>query len=173
MSTPPPSPSTEASAEAGDQRGRARGLGHIVLYVSDLKRSLVFYGDILGWPLMKTSAEYPFAGFRAGDTHHDLMLIEVGRHAAPIPRGRRLGMYHFGVRVGDSDDDLRALLARIQAHPDLVTVRGMVDEGFAHSIYVEDPDGNEVELYVDIPGADWSPEVVFNTSPSARRPLRL
>ncbi len=151
--------------------GRVRELGHIVLYVADLDRSLEFYRDILGWPVIRPPDRYPVAGFRAGDTHHDLLLIEVGSDATPIPEGRRLGLYHFGVKVGDSDDDLRALLARLEARPDLARVVGAVDEGFAHSLYVQDPDGNEVELYVDLPGKDWTdPAVVFD---SPRLPLRL
>jgi catechol 2,3-dioxygenase len=159
-----------AAPSAAGTSGRVRGLGHIVLYVADLDRSLAFYRDVLGWPVVSPPSPYRFAGFRAGNTHHDLLLIEVGPDAAPLPPGRRLGMYHFGVKVGDSDDDLRALLARMQARPDLVRIVGAVDEGFAHSLYVHDPDGNEVELYVDLPGADWNPENVFG---GPRVPLRL
>lgn len=45
-----------------------------------------------------------------------------------------------------------AVLARLQARPDLATIEGAVDGGYVHSLYVHDPDGNEVELYVDVPG---------------------
>jgi catechol 2,3-dioxygenase len=160
-----------ADASPADSLGRVRELGHVVLYVTDLDRSLAFYRDILGWPVVhQPPGLFRYAGFRAGNTHHDLLLIEVGLDAAPVPPGRRLGMYHFGVKVGDSDDDLRALLTRMQARPDLVTIAGTVDEGIAHSIYVYDPDGNEVELYVDLPGADWDPATAFS---APRRPLRL
>ncbi|NUK25607.1 VOC family protein [Streptomyces lunaelactis] len=152
--------------------GRVRGLGHIVLYVADLDRSLVFYRDVLGWPLLPApSGPHGFAGFRAGETHHDLMLIEVGRAAAPIPTGRRLGLYHFGVKVGDSDDDLRAVLARLDAHPGLGSVLGAVDATVFHSLYVTDPDGNEVELYVDLPGFDLSDPLLL--AGTGRRPLSL
>jgi catechol 2,3-dioxygenase len=154
-----------------DTAGRVRELGHIVLYVADLDRSLAFYRDILGWPVITQPGEFRAAGFRAGNTHHDLLLIEVGPNAQPIPTGRRLGMYHFGVKVGDSDDDLRALLARIHARPGLVTVVGAVDGGFVHSLYVHDPDGNEVELYIDVPGCDWTDPGLLSHSP--RKPLTL
>lgn len=167
MATPATSP---AGTSADGLPGRVRELGHIVLYVADLDRSLAFYRDILGWPLVQPPGLYRFAGFRAGNTHHDLLLIEIGKDVASVPAGRRLGMYHFGVKAGDSDEDLRALLARLQDRPDLARIVGAVDEGFAHSLYVLDPDGNEVELYVDLPGADWSPEAVFG---GLRRPLRL
>src|SRR3954464_2382800 len=142
---------TEATGRVGVQE-----LGHIVLYVSDLQRSLAFYRDVLGWPVIMRPGRFPVAGFRAGNTHHDLLLIEVGKDAAPIPTGRRVGMYHFGVKVGDTDDELRAMLARLQEHPDLVTLVGSSDHGFTHSLYVLDPDGNELELYIDVQGVDWN-----------------
>lgn len=148
---------------------RVHELGHIVLYVSDLERSIAFYRDVLGWPLRFAPDRMPAAGFSAGTTHHDLLLIEVGPGAAPVPGGRRLGMYHFGVKVGNSDDELRAVLRRLLDHPDLVTVVGATDHGITHSLYVADPDGNEVELYIDVPGVDWDDPEIFATM----RPLSL
>ena len=55
----------------------------------------------------------PAAAFSGGRTHHELLLIEVGPTATPIPAYRRIGLYHFGLKVGDSDDELRAALARL------------------------------------------------------------
>jgi catechol-2,3-dioxygenase len=157
--TSPTAQSTDG--DTADLPGRARELGHLVLYVADLDRSLAFYRDILGWPVILEPSRFRAAGFRAGNTHHDLLLIEVGRNATPVPPGRRLGMYHFGVKVGDTDDDLRALHDRLHARPDLATVVGAVDGGFVHSLYVHDPDGNEVELYIDVPGWDWNDPDMF------------
>lgn len=162
---------SQLTGPTADTTGRVRELGHLVLYVGDLDRSLAFYRDILGWPVLSLPERYRAAGFRAGNTHHDLLLIEVGPHAQPVPAGRRLGMYHFGVKVGDSDDDLQALLDRLQARPDLVTIVGAVDGGFVHSLYVRDPDGYEVELYIDVPGYDWNDPNLFDNAP--RRPLVL
>ena len=151
--------------------GQVVELGHLVLYVADLARSIAFYRDLLGWPLLAQPDHFPAAMFSAGTTHHDLLLIEVGGGAEPVPAGRRLGMYHFGVKVGDHDDDLRAVLARLLARPDLCTVHGAVDGGFVHSLYVLDPDGNEVELYIDVAGFDWSDPASLAGAP--RRPLHL
>jgi catechol 2,3-dioxygenase len=144
-------------------------LGHIVLYVRDLERSLAFYRDLLGWDVVFRPEQFPAAGFRAGDTHHDLLLIEVGPDAQPIPAGRRVGMYHFGVKMGDSDAELRVVRDTLLARPDLATVVGATDHGVTHSLYVLDPDGNEVELYVDVPGVDWNDPEIFMIS----RPLQL
>jgi len=151
-------------SDSTSQDVRVKELGHIVLYVRDLQRSLEFYRDVLGWrPIMDQVPGMSAAAFSAGRTHHDLLLIEVGPDAAPIPEGRRVGLYHFGVKVGDSDDELRAMLARLTERPDLVTVVGATDHTVSHSLYVRDPDGNELELYIDVPGVDWQsdPELLF------------
>jgi catechol-2,3-dioxygenase len=145
-------------------------LGHIVLYVKDLARSRHFYADVLGFPLAAPEMPgMPAAAFTSGRTHHELLLIEVGPDAAPVPPGRRLGLYHFGLKVGDSDDELREVVAQIREAG--VEIVGASDHGVTHSLYVLDPDGNEIELYADVPEADWrnNPELLL----SPVRPLSL
>jgi catechol-2,3-dioxygenase len=143
-------------------------LGHVVLYVSDLERSRRFYGDVLGFP--ELPAEIPGGVmFSTGRTHHELFLLEVGPDAQAIPSGRRVGMYHFGLKIGDSDDDLRAALADLQAAG--VEILGATDHTVTHSLYLRDPDGNELELYVDVEGADWRADPALIAAPM--RPLRL
>ncbi len=145
-------------------------LGHLVLYVRDLERSVAFYRDVLGWDVaVPVTLGIPAAAFTSGRTHHELLLIEVGEDAAAVPAGRRLGLYHFGLKVGDSDDELRAMLARLQESG--ATVVGASDHTVTHSLYVLDPDGNEVELYVDVPGVDWRSDPDLVMSPI--RPLAL
>jgi len=145
-------------------------LGHVVLYVRDLQRSASFYRDVLGFPQVFGDSDAPFgaAAFSAGRTHHELLLIEVGEDAEPIPEGRRVGMYHFGLKVGDSDDELREALSRLDDSGTKVV--GTADHGFTHSVYVLDPDGNEVELYSDVLGVDWNETSIMARPP---RPLRL
>jgi catechol-2,3-dioxygenase len=77
-------------------------------------------------------------------------------------------MYHFGLKVGDSDDELRAALARLRENG--VSVAGATDHGVTHSLYIADPDGNEIELYIDVPGAEWGD---FATVAAQPRPLAL
>jgi catechol 2,3-dioxygenase len=151
-------------------------LGHLVLYVRDLERSAAFYRDILGWRQLRPDDEndvlpFPAAAFSApsGRTHHELLLIEVGPDASPPPPGRRVGLYHFGLKVGDSDDELREALATLRAND--VRVVGMSDHTVTHSLYIEDPDGNEIELYIDVPGVDWRSDPMLVTSPI--KPLHL
>jgi catechol 2,3-dioxygenase len=149
-----------------------RELGHIVLYVRDVRRSADFYRDVLGWrQIMPEPGADPVgvAAFSSGRTHHELLLIEVGEDAAPIPHGRRVGMYHFGLNVGESDDDLRAMVAVLQRVG--APIVGASDHTVTHSLYIKDPDGNEIELYVDVPGVDWKADPSLVTAPI--RPLRL
>jgi catechol-2,3-dioxygenase len=145
-------------------------LGHLVLYVRNLERSAAFYGDVLGWDVaFPVTLGIPAAAFTSGRTHHELLLIEVGEHAAAVPAGRRLGLYHFGLKVGDSDDELRAMLARLEQSD--VTIVGASDHTVTHSLYILDPDGNEVELYIDVPGVDWRGDPDLIMAPI--RPLAL
>ncbi len=149
-----------------------RELGHLVLYVRDLGRSADFYRDVLGWrQVLPAPGEKPVgaAGFSSGRTHHELLLIEVGPDATPIPLGRRVGLYHFGLNVGDTDDDLRAALDAVQKAG--ATVVGSADHTVTHSVYILDPDGNEIELYIDVPGVDWQSDPTLVGA--AVRPLRL
>lgn len=150
---------------ATDERpsGGVQELGHVVLYVRDLGRSVRFYRDLLGWRQIAPAEEagFPAAMFSGGRTHHELLLIEVGLDAAPIPAGRRVGLYHVGLKVGDSDDELRAAFERLREAG--VPLMGTADHGFTHSLYLADPDGNEIELYVDVPGVDWNdPDVMLS-----------
>ncbi len=147
-------------------------LGHLVLYVRDVERSAEFYRDVLGWrQILPEPGTRPSgaAAFSSGRTHHELLLIEVGPEATAIPEGRRVGMYHFGLNVGDSDDDLRGMLNTLQAAG--VTVVGSSDHTVTHSLYILDPDGNEIELYIDVPGVDWRSDPALIMAPI--RPLRL
>ncbi len=142
-------------------------LGHLVLYVRNLARSRTFYRDILGF---REIFALPYgAAFSSGRTHHELLLLEVGPTAAPIPRGARVGLYHFGLKIGDSDDDLRAMLLALSKAG--TTIVGASDHVVTHSLYILDPDGNEVELYIDVPGVDWKSDPAMMMG--APKPLRL
>ena len=86
---------------------KAHYLGHVVFYVKELKRSLAFYQDLLGFEQVG-EMKHPFnaCALTSGRTHHEILLIEVGA-ASPSQKGHRLGLYHIGIKVGDSLDELR------------------------------------------------------------------
>jgi catechol 2,3-dioxygenase len=143
-------------------------LGHIVLYVRDLEVSRRFYRDVLGWHEI-AGVEHQMAMYSSGRTHHELLLIEVGPNAAPIPSGRRVGMYHFGLKIGSTDEELReAMDALMDAGANVV---GSADHGVTHSLYITDTDGNEIELYIDVQPEVWREDPRAVLAPT--RPLRL
>ena len=149
---------------------QVKELGHAVLYVHDIARSSTFYRDVLGWTqITEPDPRIPAAAFSSGRTHHELLLIEVGAEAQDIPRGRRVGLYHLGIKIGDSDDELREAVTRCEEAG--VRIVGLSDHTVSHSLYVLDPDGNELELYVDVPGLDWRQNPSLIMSPV--RPLSL
>lgn len=123
-------------------------LGHVVLYVSDLARSADFYRDTLGFhEIMRGGG---VAVYSSGRTHHELLLIEVG--GAPAPKGRpEPGLYHIGFKIGDSPEDARRAFRELRSKN--VSIVGTGDHTVTHSIYILDPDGNELELYADVSDA--------------------
>jgi catechol 2,3-dioxygenase len=143
-------------------------LGHIVLYVRDLEVSRRFYSDVLGWKQI-ASVDGQMAMFSSGRTHHELLLIEVGPGAAPIPSGRRVGMYHFGLKIGTTDEELHEALAALQQAG--ANVVGSADHTVTHSLYITDPDGNEIELYIDVQPEIWREDPQAVLAPT--RALRL
>jgi catechol 2,3-dioxygenase len=147
---------------------KAHYLGHVVFYVKDLERSLAFYRDLLGFKEVGRIFNGAAAALTSGRTHHELLLIQTG-DAPPPAAGRRLGLYHVGIKVGDSLGELRA--AKRELEQAGVEISGMSDHTVSQSLYLRDPDGNEVELYVDADEAIWKNDPAAVLSPI--KPLRL
>ncbi|HEV8540046.1 MAG TPA: VOC family protein [Nitrospiraceae bacterium] len=147
---------------------QARYLGHVVFYVRELERSLAFYRDLLGFREVGRVFNGAAAALTSGRTHHELLLIAVGDAPSPPP-GRRLGLYHIGIKIGDSLDELRA--AKRELEQAGIPISGASDHTVSQSLYVEDPDGNEIELYVDADEKLWKNDPAKVLSPI--KPLRL
>ena len=144
---------------------RVRNVGHVVLKVRDIERSARFYCDVLGLKeVARGEFGRPMAFFSTGDNHHDVAVMEMGPDApAPPPEGT--GLYHVALRIGTTLDELRAARAHLQAHG--IEKMRIRDHVVSQSIYVDDPDGNMIELYVDADPSTWreKPEAVANSRP--------
>lgn len=137
------------------------GVGHVVLKVTDLDTALGFYCGALGLTEV-ARADFgagPMAFLSSGRHHHDIALVEVGADARR-PEASDIGLFHVALKIGDDLDALRA--ARAQLEECGVRIQWIADHTVSQSIYIADPDGNNVELYVDADPAIWQqrPEAV-------------
>ena len=130
------------------------GLGHVVLKVRDLDRSLAFYRDLLGFQVSSEMSNVMIFLTATGESHHDLALLRVG-DSAPSPVPTAVGLYHVAVQLADWDAVKRA--HGILAERGLL--KGSADHGVTRSLYTADPDGNEIELYCDTPREQWEGRV--------------
>ena len=125
-----------------------RRLQHLVLWVSDVERSVRFYCDVLGFEVKR---RYPTAAFLkipgTPDDHH-LGLFEQPGVAQPDERVARI--YHAAWEVGELTDLARARQRLVEAR----ALVGASDHGASLSLYAKDPDGLEFELFWTVPGAE-------------------
>ena len=133
-------------------------LGHVVLNVKSCEESERFYNGVLGIPIASRLTEPMRMTFFTLGNHHDFATMEVSPEAPPSAPGSP-GLAHVAFKVGNSLDELRAAKNDVEAAG--VDVFWALDHVVTQSIYLHDPDGNEVELYVD--GSDgWksNPDLV-------------
>jgi len=140
-------------------------LGHVVLYVSDITRSANFYRDTLGFRELFRGGQT--AAFSSGRTHHELLLIEIGIPARSH-KNMEPGLYHIGLKVGDGHEAIERVWQELKQKG--VHIVGTGDHTITHSIYILDPDGNELELYADM-SDEWKkdPQAIMSTT----KPLHL
>lgn len=137
-------------------------LGHAVLKVGDLGRALDFYRDALELREVARLGDMVFLS--GGQRHHDLALVEAGGQAGTPPR-HTPGLHHLAFKVGDSLDVPRAWRDRLRGLG--IPLLGQSDHRVSQSLYLRDPDGLVVELYVDANPALWreDPAAVAHVGP--------
>ncbi len=115
------------------------GIDHVVLRVADLERAIAFYEGVLGAKVERRAEKFALVQLRAGRSLID--LIE-----APEKDREGANMDHFALRIEPFDE--AAIRAHLAAHGievgELKTRYGA--DGNGPSLYIEDPDGNTVEL---------------------------
>jgi len=121
-------------------------LQHLVLWVSDVARSVRFYTEVLGFEVKRQSPNAAFLIIPGtGDDHH-LGLFEQPGIRPPDERVAR--MYHAAWEVGELTDLARARRRLIEAG----SLVGQSDHGTSLSLYAKDPDGLEFEVFWTVPG---------------------
>ena len=132
-------------------------LQHLVLWVSNVERSVRFYCDVLGFEVTKRYPSAAFLKIPGTADDHNLGLFEQAGASAPDDRAAR--MYHSAWEVGELTDLARARQKLIEAR----SLVGQSDHGVSLSLYAKDPDGLEFEIFWTVPGG----------TPAGTRPLDL
>jgi len=126
-------------------------IGHVHLKVADLDRALAFYRDVLGFEL--TSRYGDQAAFvSAGGYHHHIGLNTWESAGGEPPPRNSTGLYHVAIRYPDRPALANALRRVLEAG---IPLTGASDHGVSEAIYLNDYDGNGVELYYDRPRDEW------------------
>src|SRR5687767_4280840 len=126
-------------------------IGHVHLKVADIERSLQFYRDLLGFEIMQWYGK-DAVFISAGGYHHHIGLNTWHSKNRGPAQVNSAGLYHVAILYPERKD-LALVLQR------LVTVKypisGAADHGVSEALYMNDPDGNGIELYWDKPKAQW------------------
>jgi catechol 2,3-dioxygenase len=126
-------------------------IGHVHLKVADLQRALAFYCGILGFEVQQFYGDQA-AFISAGGYHHHIGLNTwESRGGSPPPRGTT-GLFHTAILYPTRRDLADALNRLVVARYPLT---GASDHGVSEALYLDDPDGNGVELYWDKPESQW------------------
>ncbi len=136
-------------------------VGAVRLQVSELRQSLAYYERVIGLRVLERSDGLALLGAEGGPA---IVELHERPDAAPVPRRGRLGLYHFAILLPD-----RPALGRFVRHLGEVDARaGMSDHLVSEAIYLYDPDGLGIEVYVDRPRDTWQYEgrqLVMDTRP--------
>lgn len=139
-----PEPGTANPIEPGVR------IGHVHLKVADIERGLAFWRDVLGFEVMQRRPGAVFLA--AGGYHHHIALNTWDSAGGPPPPRGTTGLYHVAVLYPTRAALGRALKRVLDAG---VSLTGASDHGVSVALYLDDPDGNGVELYWDKPRAEW------------------
>lgn len=143
-------------------------IGHVHLKVADLDRALEFYSGLLGFEVTMMYGDQA-AFVSAGGYHHHIGLNTWYSKDAPPASREGVGLYHTAI-VYPTRRDLALIYDRL--HKAKYQLRGASDHGVSEALYLNDPDGNGVELYWDRPREQW-PKTSDGSLDMYTRPLDL
>ena len=128
---------------------RIKGLDHVVIRASNMGAMIAFYRDVLGCAVERQSSpEFGLVQLRAGNSLIDIVSVDgaLGRAGGAAPSGQGRNMDHFCVSLEDFDEEtIRAHLLKFGVEGSVLENRYGA-EGFGPSIYIQDPEGNTIEL---------------------------
>ncbi|HWB25302.1 MAG TPA: VOC family protein [Chitinophagaceae bacterium] len=126
-------------------------IGHVHLKVSDIDKALSFYHDLLGFEIIERYGSQAVFISAGGYHHHIGLNTWYSKGAAPAPANAP-GLFHTAILYPTRRDLAIVLKRLIDARYPLT---GASDHGVSEAIYLDDPDGNGVELYWDKPKELW------------------
>jgi len=126
-------------------------IGHVHLKVTDLDKALAFYKDLLGFEITQRYGDSAVFISAGGYHHHIGLNTWHSKNAGPAPV-RAAGLYHVAI-VYPTRKDLAVIFKRLVDAEYPLTWAS--DHGVSEAIYLNDPDGNGVELYWDRPKELW------------------
>ena len=142
---------------------KINSLGHVVVRVTDRERAERFYSGVLG---LTVCARFDEAGFKMSfftlGNHHDFAVMEVSGEGSSRSE-TAVGLHHVAFNIGTTMDELREAKAKLDAAG---IVTQPIDHVMSKSLYFADPDGNGVEVYVDVSDA-WrqDPQLIAQVKP--------
>ncbi|NJW52510.1 VOC family protein [Salinimicrobium oceani] len=126
-------------------------IGHVHLKVSNLEQALMFYNGLLGFEITQMMDESA-AFLSAGGYHHHIGLNTWHSKGAPEAAKSGVGLYHTAIVYKERKELAEVLQRLIEVEYPLT---GAADHGVSEALYMNDPDGNGVELYWDRPKDKW------------------
>lgn len=126
-------------------------IGHVLLRVADLERSKLFYSGILGFEVVEQDPEHGGVFMTLGESGHTIDLFPAENPELPSPSARsQPGLQHIAFQV-ESYEALKDAYFTLQERG--VEVKRAMDHVSQKSIYFDDPDGNGLEIYYELPNA--------------------
>ncbi len=127
-------------------------LGHLVMRVRDMERSLDFYTRVMGLTIMERTASGTVFMSANTEKSHELAIRAIGMDAQG-PDHSLIGQAHMAWQM-ETFADLQELYARLKDNN--VRIQRIGDHGVSLGVYLLDPDDNEIEVYYELPSSEWN-----------------
>lgn len=126
----------------------AAHIGKVVLKVNDLKKQVQYYTNSIGLDVLHSTNEVVQLGVKKDG----VVLLELRKVSSPLSKRRKAGLYHVAFLLPTRKDLGNILYALLKKQVPLV---GASDHGYSEAIYLQDPEGNGIEIYIDKPMNVW------------------